>query len=97
MHGGDCWSAAVAACYAAAGHTMLEPAMLWKGMWLDIFWASPREWPLSCSWMYRMKLSEHQRPCFLMVSKEIPLRCMAIAPPAHKEWLLTSCWGYYSR
>jgi hypothetical protein len=64
-------------------------AMLWKGMYWDICFATPAVKAPICSWMYSRKVLEDQRPCFLMVMVSMPLSFMAIAPPARKEWLLT--------
>ena len=69
---------------------MAENATLWKGMWLDIFLEMPAEKAAIRSWMYIRKVSDDQRPIFLMVLSEAPLRCIAIAPPARRLWLLTS-------
>ena len=69
---------------------MAENATLWKGMWLDIFAEMPAEKAAICSWMYIRKVSEDQRPIFLMVLSEALLRCIAMAPPARRLWLLTS-------
>ena len=51
---------------------------------------TPREKAVICSWMYIRKVSERHLPIFLIWISEQPLRCMAIAPPARREWLLMS-------
>ena len=62
-----------------------------KGMARDILRETPAEKVEICSWMYISKdLSDFQRPIFLMVRMLQPARCMAMAPPARSEWLLTS-------
>ena len=62
---------------------MLNQPMCW-----DIRADRPVENADICSWMYIRKVSEDQHPCLQMVSRGMPLRCMAIVPPVHKEWLL---------
>ena len=43
--------------------------------------------------MYIKKVSEDQRPCLRILSRSMLLRCIAIAPPAQREWLLTDSGG----
>ena len=62
---------------------MLNHPMLW-----DIREERPAEKADICSWMYIKKVSEDQCPCLRIVSRGTPLRCMAMAPPAPREWLL---------
>ena len=63
---------------------MLNQPMCW-----DIQAERPAENADICLWMYIRKVSEDQCPCCLwMVSRGMPLRFMAIVPPARKEWLL---------
>ena len=38
--------------------------------------------------MYIRKVSDDQQPCFQIVSRWMPLRCIAMVPLACKEWLL---------
>ena len=68
----------------------LGPQMLMNGTCLLICVARPEENAAICSWMYMRKVSEDHRPCFWMVSRSAPLSLIAIAPPARREWLLTS-------
>ena len=65
------------------GPAMLNHPMLW-----DIREDRPAEKADICSWMYIKKVSEDQHPCLWIVSCGMPLRCMAMAPPARREWLL---------
>jgi hypothetical protein len=50
---------------------------------------SPAEKAAICSWMYIKKVSEDQHPCFADCVLIDSVWCMAMAPPARKEWLLT--------
>ena len=69
---------------------MCGGAMALKGMARDILRETPAEKAEICSWMYISKdLSDFQLPIFLMVRMLQPARCMAMAPPARREWLLT--------
>ena len=63
-------------------------AMLNHWMFWDIRKERPVEKAEICSCMYIRKVSKDQWPCFQIVSWGMPLRCMAIAPPARREWLL---------
>ena len=66
-----------------------SPAMLNHPMFWDIREERPPvEKADICSWMYIRKVSENQHPCLWIVSHGTPLRCMAMAPPMRKEWLL---------
>ena len=65
-----------------------SPAMLNHPMFWDIHADRPAENANICSWMYIRKVSEDQQPCLWIVSCGMPLRCMAMAPPVRKEWLL---------
>jgi hypothetical protein len=56
--------------------------------WL-IRWEMPAEKAVICSWMHMRKVSEDQRPCLRMVSRSSPFSFIAMALPAHSEWLLT--------
>ena len=67
--------------------------MLNHPMFLDILADRPAEKAAICSCMYMRKVSEDHRPCLRMVSWGMLLRCMAMAPPAHKEWLLMLLGG----
>lgn len=51
---------------------------------------TPTEKAVSCSWMYMRKVSERQRPIFRIWMSLQLFRCMAMAPPARREWLLMS-------
>ena len=62
---------------------MLNHLILW-----DIREERPAEKADICSWMYIRKVLEDQHPCLWIVSCGTPLRCMAMAPPTHREWLL---------
>ena len=42
-----------------------------------------------CSCMYMRKVSLDHLPIFRIVSRGIPWRCIAMAPPARREWVLT--------
>ena len=75
-------------CYV--GFHTVGPAMCRKGMWLDILMETPVANAEICSCMYMRKVSLFQRPIFRMVIGSILLRCIAMAPPARSEWLLTS-------
>ena len=66
----------------------LGPAMLNQPICCDIFADSPAEKADICSCIYMRKVSDDHLPCFRIVSRWMPLRCMAMAPPALKEWLL---------
>ena len=68
---------------AMEGLVMLNHPMCW-----DILAERPAEKADICSWMYIRNVLEDQRPCLWMVLQWTPLRCMAMAPPACREWLL---------
>ena len=65
------------------GPAILNHLILW-----DICEERPVEKADICSWMYIRKVLEDQHPCLQIVSCGMPLRCMAMAPPVHREWLL---------
>jgi hypothetical protein len=65
------------------------PAMCLKGMELDILMETPVANALICSCMYMRNVSDFQRPIFQIVLGLTPFRCIAMAPLAHREWLLT--------
>ena len=63
-------------------------------MCCDILVESPAENADICSWMYiRNAVSDDKQPCLQMVSWWTPLRCMAMAPLAGREWLLIDDGG----
>ena len=76
--------------YERTGSMRVGPDMLWNLMWLLILVETPAENAEICSCRYIRKVSDDQRPNFLMVSRSTPLSFMAIAPPARREWLLTN-------
>ena len=54
----------------------------------DIFDDRPAENAEIWSWIYIKTVSEDQCPFLQMVSHGMLFRCMAMALPAHSEWLL---------
>jgi len=67
--------------------------MLCHPISVDIAVERPLEKAEICAWMYMRNVSEDQRPCFRIVALGMLLRCMAMAPPARSEWLLTEFGG----
>ena len=58
-------------------------------LWLDILSETSVAKALIGSWMYMRKVRYFHLPMCWIVLGLMPFRCIAMAPPACREWLLT--------